>query len=81
MSTFKRQKQYSTILKTIYEILPKLKSYVKYEEDIEEKPYIKIGGKKYEIDNIVKNADGAPESVKLGLEVKEQKAIIIKLLK
>lgn len=63
-------------------LLPKIKLYTETEKDIkEEKPYIKIGDKKYEIDNIIKNADGTPESVKLGLEVKEQKSLILKLLK
>ena len=69
------------ILDKIRLLLPKIKSYTKTEGDIEEKPYIKIGDKKYEIDDIVKNTDGTPESVKLGLEVKEQKALISKLLK
>ena len=70
-----------TVIEMIYSILPELKSYTKSEGDIEEKPYIKIGNKKYEIDSVITNDDGTPESVKLGLEVKEQKALISKLLK
>jgi len=80
-SSYKAGNMSEYIFKTIYSILPELKSYTEAEENIEEKPYIKIGNKKYEIDDIIKNADGAPESVKLGLEVKEQKSLIIKLLK
>jgi len=64
------------------DLLPKIKLYTKTEKDIKkEKPYIKIGDKKYEIDEVVLNTDGKPESVKLGLAVEEQKALISKLLK
>jgi len=80
-SSYKAGNMSEYVFKTIYSILPELKSYTEAEENIEEKPYIKIGNKKYEIDNVVKNADGTPESVKLGLEVKEQKELIVKLLK
>jgi hypothetical protein len=62
------------------DLLPKIKLYTKTEGDIEEKPYIKIGDKKYEIDKVV-YTDGKPESVKLGLAVEEQKSLIAKLLK
>jgi len=64
-----------------YNLLPKIKSYTKTEADDIEKLYIKIGDKKYEIDKVILNTDGKPESVKLGLEVKEQEALIAKLLK
>lgn len=62
-------------------LLPKIKSYTKTEKDDKEKIYIKIEDKKYEIDKVVLNTDGKPESVKLGLEIKEQEALIAKLLK
>ena len=78
-SSYKSGNISAYVLETIYEILPKLKSYVKSEEDIEEKPYIKIGNKKYEIDGVVNDDEGNPKSITLGLEVKEQKALIIKI--
>ena len=80
-SSYKAGNMSEYVFKTIDSILPELRLYTEAEENIEEKPYIKIGDKKYEIDNVIKNADGTPESVKLGLEVKEQKSLIIKLLK
>ena len=69
------------ILDKIRLLLPKIPSYTKTEADDIEKLYIKIKDKKYEIDKVVLNTDGKPESVKLGLEVKEQEALIAKLLK
>ena len=69
------------ILNKIRLLLPEIKLYTKTEGDIEEKPYIKIKDKKYEIEDIVLNTDGKPESVKLGLAVEEQKSLIAKLLK
>jgi hypothetical protein len=80
-SSYKAGNMSEYVFNTIDSILPELRLYTEAEENIEEKLYIKIGDKKYEIDNVIKNADGTPESVKLGLEVKEQKSLIIKLLK
>jgi hypothetical protein len=68
------------VISTIKSIIPELESYIKKEENIEDKPYIKIGDKKYEINDLIKDKDGVPTSVSLGLEVKKQNVLIKKLL-
>jgi len=69
------------VISTIQSIIPELESYVKEEENTDNnKPYVKIDGKKYEINNIAKDKNGTPTSVNLGLEINEQNVLIKKLL-
>jgi len=70
------------ILKNLKNLLLDLKKYKFEDEDEKDNiSYIKINGKKYEYEpnNINKDENGNPISITLGPEVKEQKALIIKL--
>jgi hypothetical protein len=67
------------ILENLRKLLLDLKEYKFEDKDVNNISYIKINGKKYEISNINKDESGNPISITLGPEVKEQKALIIKL--
>lgn len=62
------------VVDKIREILPFLDK-----KEIQSKGYVKVNGKKFEIDKIISNEEGTPTSINLGLEINKEKALNLKL--
>jgi hypothetical protein len=62
------------VIDKIREILPFLDK-----KEIQSKGYVKVNGKKFEIDKIISNEEGTPTSINLGLEINKEKALNLKL--
>ena len=77
--TYKKGNISEGIFKSLYTLLPKLKTYNFGGNEYNDSTYVKIGGKKYKISSEETDTEGNPISIKLGGEVSEQNSLVIKL--